>query len=134
MLDPDFVIAVHDEIIAELGGLPGLGGGGIGALEAALFRVEMHAHYVALNDVFGIAGLYAEAIAKGHVFNDANKRTALTCALTYLYGEGIDIPDVPELEEIMVMLASGDIYGEEFADFLSAVWNTHKNPPASMPD
>lgn len=41
MLDPKFVIAVHDEIIDELGGLPGLAGGGAGAVEAALFRVEM---------------------------------------------------------------------------------------------
>lgn len=65
MLDSDFVIAVRDEISAELGGLPGLGGGGLGAVEAALFWVEMHAQYAALDDVFGIAGLYAEAIAKG---------------------------------------------------------------------
>ena len=59
MLDPNFVITVHDEIITELGGLPGLGGGGVGAVEAALFRIEMHAQYAALDDVFGIAGLYA---------------------------------------------------------------------------
>jgi death-on-curing protein len=28
----------------------------------------MHAHYAGLDDVFGIAGLYAEAVARGHVF------------------------------------------------------------------
>ncbi|WP_254600479.1 Fic family protein [Achromobacter kerstersii] len=82
MLDSQFFIAIHDEILAETGGLPGLAGGGVGAVEAALFRIEMHAHYAGLDDVFGIAGLYAEAVARGHVFNDANKRTALTCALT----------------------------------------------------
>jgi death-on-curing protein len=128
VLDINFVITVHDEIIAELGGLPGLSGGGIGAVESALTRVEMHAHYAALDDVFGIAGLYAEAIARGHVFNDANKRTALTCALTYLYQEGIIIPEVPELEEVMVRLASGDVSGDEFADFLNAIWEKHQKP------
>jgi death-on-curing protein len=115
VLDINFVITVHDEIIAELGGLPGLSGGGIGAVESALTRVEMHAHY-------------AEAIARGHVFNDANKRTALTCALTYLYQEGIIIPEVPELEEVMVRLASGDVSGDEFADFLNAIWEKHQKP------
>ncbi|OZI17998.1 death-on-curing protein [Bordetella genomosp. 7] len=128
MLDPQFVIAVHDEIIAELGGLPGLAGGGAGAVEAALFRVEMHAQYAELNDVFGIAGLYAEAIARGHVFNDANKRTALTCALTYLYGQGIEVPRSPELEEVMVHLAAGNLSGEDVADFLYAVWIDHGQP------
>jgi len=29
-----------------------------------------------------------------------------------------------------VMLASGDISGEEFANFLNAVWQTYKQPPA----
>ncbi|WP_050978257.1 type II toxin-antitoxin system death-on-curing family toxin [Bordetella petrii] len=124
MLDPQFVIAVHDEIIAELGGLPGLAGGGAGAVEAALFRVEMHARYAELNDVFGIAGLYAEAIARGHVFNDANKRTALT----YLYGQGIEVPRLPELEEVMVHLAAGNLSGEDVADFLCAVWIDHGKP------
>jgi death-on-curing protein len=30
-----------------------------------------------MNDVFDVAAMYAVAIARGHVFNDANKRTAL---------------------------------------------------------
>jgi death on curing protein len=128
VLDSQFVIAIHDEILAETGGLPGLAGGGVGAVEAALFRIEMHAHYAGLDDVFGIAGLYAEAVARGHVFNDANKRTALTCALTYLYRQGIQIPRVAELEEVVVLLAAGEITGAAFADFLSAVWLAHGKP------
>jgi len=43
LLEPEFVIAVHDEIITETGGLRGLAGGGLGAVEAALYRIEMHA-------------------------------------------------------------------------------------------
>ncbi|WP_261318313.1 type II toxin-antitoxin system death-on-curing family toxin [Burkholderia cepacia] len=52
---------------------------GRGGVESALHRVENHAHYAGLDDVFGIAATYATAIARGHVFNDANKRTGLTC-------------------------------------------------------
>lgn len=128
MLEQEFVIAVHDEILAETGGLPGLAGGGLGAVEAALYRVQMHAQYAKLDDVFGIAGLYAEAIARGHIFNDGNKRTALTCALTYLYKQGITVPHIDELEDVMVDLAAGKITGEMFADFLNAVWQKHNQP------
>jgi death-on-curing protein len=65
LLDPQFVIAIHDEILAETGGPPGLAGGGIGAVEAALFRIEMHAQYAGLDDVFGIAALYARPSLEG---------------------------------------------------------------------
>ncbi|WP_420227483.1 type II toxin-antitoxin system death-on-curing family toxin [Pigmentiphaga litoralis] len=128
----DFVIAVHDQIIEEIGGLPGLAGGGRGAVQAALNRIEMRRTYEALNDVFGIAGHYAEAIARGHVFNDGNKRTALTCALTYLEEEGIEIPEVDVIDEVMVMLADGDLSATEFSNFLFSVWRAH-NRPRSMP-
>lgn len=115
MLDADFVVAVHDEIIAELGGLAGFGGGGRKAVESALRRVENHAHYAVLNDVLGIAGLYAEAIARGHVFNDGNKRTALTCALAYLSQQGMHVRKDPILVDATVMLANGTWSCNDFA-------------------
>lgn len=121
LLNVDFVIAVHDEIISELGGLPGLASGGIGGVEAALARVESHAYYAGLDDVFGIAALYAVAISRGHVFNDANKRTALTCALTYLDQQGITVQERAALEEIMVDVAQGNINQDEMAAILSAL-------------
>ncbi|AVS79577.1 hypothetical protein C8244_15740 [Paracidovorax avenae] len=88
-----------------MGGLPGLGQRGLDGVEAALSRVAHHIEYGGLRDVFGIAALYAEAIARGHAFADGNKRTALTCALTYLQRQGFIIPKHPALEEIMVELA-----------------------------
>jgi death-on-curing protein len=115
LLDLDFVIAVHDEIIKELGGLPGFAGGGLASVEAALARIENHAHYAGLDDVLGIAALYAEAIARGHVFNDANKRTGLTCAITYLSQQGLSIKQDPVLEDLTVMLAQGTFTRDDFA-------------------
>src|SRR6218665_1749826 len=56
-------------------------------------------------DVIGMASLYAEAIARGHVFNDANKRTALTCAIAYIEQQGLHVRQDPVLEEATVMLA-----------------------------
>jgi len=51
LLDVDFVITVHDEIILEFGGLAGFAGGGRGAVESALQRVANHAPYAGLDDV-----------------------------------------------------------------------------------
>lgn len=42
MLDIDYVITIHDEIIKNFGGLPGHGRGGVGAIESALARVQSH--------------------------------------------------------------------------------------------
>ena len=113
MLDAKFVVVTHDELIARLGGLPGLAGGGIGGVESALQRVQNHAHYAGLNDALGIAALYAEA--RGHVFNDGNKRTALACAVAYLEAQGIHVRRDPLLEDATVMLAEGKWNYEDFA-------------------
>ena len=115
MLDIDFVVAIHDEIIREFGGLAGFAGGGIVSVQSALARVENHAAYAGLNDVLGIAALYAEAIARGHVFNDANKRTGLTCAIAYLAQQGIIVRKDPVLEDVTVMVAEGTWSRDDFA-------------------
>ncbi|VBB10419.1 death-on-curing family protein [Burkholderia stabilis] len=84
--------------------------------------VENHAHYAGLDDVFGIAATYATAIARGHVFNDANKRTGLTCALTYMERQGISISRLADLEDLMVDVADGSVTSEELAEYFSAIW------------
>lgn len=115
MLDIDFVLTVHDEIILEFGGLAGFAGGGLGAVQSALDRIENHALYAGLDDVLGIASLYAEAIARGHVFNDGNKRTALTCAIAYMEQQGFHVKRDPVLEDATVMLAEGTWTRDDFA-------------------
>ena len=122
-LELDFVVAVHDAIIVELGGLPGFAAAGVGGVESALFRIDNHAAYGGADDVFVIAAMYAVAIARGHVFNDANKRTGLTCALTYLDQQGVSLPKTPALEQVMVEVAEGRIDQEQLADYLSSLWS-----------
>jgi death on curing protein len=107
--------------------LAGFAGGGIGGVKSALGRIENHAQYAGLDDVFGIAALYAEAIACGHVFDDANKRTGLTCALAYLAEQGIDVTDDSVLEHATVALARREITREIFADLLSALTQPQTN-------
>lgn len=107
MIGAKTVLNIHDMVIAREGGLPG--DHGLGAVEGVLGRVINRILYEGLDDVYEIAAMYAVAIARGHVFNDANKRTALLTALTYLEMNEIEVPRCAELEEVMVDVAQGVI-------------------------
>lgn len=121
IIDVDKVIEIHDAILSSEEGLKG--DYGIGALEGALARVDNLLRYGDVNDeylddIFVIAAMYAVALARGHVFNDANRRTALVTALTYLSIQGIDLPRSDELEDMMVDVASGDLEVKDFSELL----------------
>lgn len=73
--------------------------------------------------------LYAVAIARGHVFNDGNKRTGLSCALTYLQQQGFTIPRTAALEDVMVEVADGTFSHESLAAAFSLLWT--EGPSAS---
>ncbi|SHM60278.1 type II toxin-antitoxin system death-on-curing family toxin [Rhizobacter sp. OV335] len=114
MLDPQDVVDIHDLIVETEGGLRG--DHGLGAVEGALSRVINRITYMGMNDAYEIAAMYAVAIARGHVFNDANKRTALVSALTYLATQDITLPRSPQLEDVMVDVAQGHVEHAELAD------------------
>ncbi|WP_245005037.1 type II toxin-antitoxin system death-on-curing family toxin [Paraburkholderia sacchari] len=122
------VVLVHDFILSQEPGLNG--SANKGALEGALGRIENRVHYDGLADVFEIAGLYAEAIARGHAFSDANKRTALVSALTYLFIEGYEVERTQALEEIMVDVAEGKLNYQDIANIFSSL-ATPLNPPGN---
>jgi len=105
---------IHDLILSTESGLDG--GHGIGPLEGALGRISSHLQYAEVEDIYEVAALYAVALARGHVFNDANKRTALVTALTYLQIQGVDIPRSDDLEEVMVDVAEGRLDARSLAD------------------
>ena len=66
-------MAIHDQVLNP-GELPGLALDK--SLEGALARVENRLAYDMIGDAYDLAAAYAVAIAQGHCFNDANKRTA----------------------------------------------------------
>ncbi|WP_094782629.1 type II toxin-antitoxin system death-on-curing family toxin [Paraburkholderia ribeironis] len=121
MLDAAFVLQIHDEILRDEPGLAGFAGPGFAGLESALARIDNWAVYAGLNDVFGTASMYAVAIARGHIFNDANKRTALVAALTYLKLQEIDVQRDARLEDLMVEVAEGVLQVQEFANILASI-------------
>lgn len=119
MFTADEVLAMHDLILSEEPGLHG--DHGSAALEGALSRIDSRILYEGLDDVFEIAAMYAVALARGHVFNDANKRTALVTALAYLDSQGFVIERSDALEDLMVDVAEGAVESAELAALLFAL-------------
>ena len=75
IIETSYVTKLHDQIIGpnELQGLAK-----DKSLEAVLERVHNRLQYGFISDAYDLAACYATFIAKGHCFNDANKRTAAT--------------------------------------------------------
>ena len=109
-LDPDILLAAHDEQLAEHGGPTGIRD--IGLFESALPRPRSLAAYEK-PDVAMLAASYAFGLAKNHPFADGNKRIALI-ALEYfleLNGYALAADDAHCVLAILA-LAAGD-FGEK---------------------
>lgn len=115
-LAPELVIQLHDAILSTTHGLPGIKDPEL--VDAVCARVLNLTHYEGENDVYNLAAMYLIAIARGHVFNDANKRTAAASALLFLSENGIEIADSMPLADATVQAAQGLMSVEEFAQVL----------------
>ncbi len=112
----DEIIALHDDAINP-GELQGLARDK--SIEGALGRVENRIAYGMIDDAIALAAVYAVAIATGHVFNDANKRTAYRVMRTCLYANGIDFDfDKKEIGDLIISVAQGNIDEDALAQWL----------------
>lgn len=73
LLSVELVDDLHNAILNP-GELPGRARDK--SLDAALARVDNRLAYGMVNDIFDLAAAYAVTVARGHCFNDGNKRTA----------------------------------------------------------
>jgi death on curing protein len=115
ILSAEQVIALHDGIIGyhELQGLAK-----DKSLEAVLDRVHNRLRYGFITDIFDLAACYATFIAKGHCFNDANKRTAVTSLYFVLVTNGIEV-DFSDLGLAQWLL---DVATDQKSEVEFAVW------------
>jgi death-on-curing protein len=113
----DVVLAVHDEQLAEHGGLAGLRDRSL--LLSALARPQHLATYEK-PDLADLAASYAVGIARNHPFLDGNKRTALvTAAGVFLPLNGYELTASDgETVRVMLLVAEGSLSEPEFADWL----------------
>ncbi|OCQ54454.1 Fic/DOC family protein [Photorhabdus australis subsp. thailandensis] len=111
------VIAFHDRILQRLPGVAGMPDSG--RAEALIYRVQNRTHYEDITDIFELAATYWVAIARGHIFNDGNKRTAFFVTMTFLYRNGIKIRDNDNtLENLTVDAATGEKTVDQLAQHL----------------
>ncbi len=117
-LDEDLVGAIHDQVLNP-GELPGRARGR--SLAGALARVDNRLAYGLIEDAFDLAAMYAVAIATGHCFNDANKRTAFQAMDTCLDLNGVGLVwDVAEVGPLIVEVAQGQVSEAALAGWLRA--------------
>lgn len=81
-LEPEVVIAMHEEQLTLHGGLPGLRDEN--ALRSALQRPQNLYFYEDVHDLDMLAASYLVGVAKAHAFADANKRTAWMSAVLFI--------------------------------------------------
>lgn len=108
---------MHADLLALFGGLQGPG---VGDLESVLNRPRTLAAYDVTADAYDIAASYAEALARGHVFADGNKRIAFDAARVFLRMNGIIPPKWPQalVVERTLALAADAIDRSQYAEFL----------------
>ena len=95
LLDVDDVLALHDALLEEHGGLPGLRDRGL--LESAVATPGATFDAAFLHeDLFQMAAAYAFHIAQNQPFVDGNKRTAIGAALVFLDINGVNVPEATE--------------------------------------
>ncbi|TBL58027.1 type II toxin-antitoxin system death-on-curing family toxin [Hafnia paralvei] len=117
------VIEFHDRLISRDGGVPGMDESG--RADAIIHRVLNMHHYECVTDIYDLAAVYLVAIARGHIFRDANKRTALFVAQVFLKRNGVQIISsrisFDEMQIIAVNAATGEYTWKMVSDRLKAI-------------
>ena len=116
LLTPDIVEALHASVLNP-GDLTGRARDK--SLDAALARVDNRLAYGMIVDVFDLAAAYATAVARGHCFNDGNKRTAFRTMNAALALNGVRLNwNTEEIGQIIIRCAQGLMEDGDLADWL----------------
>ncbi|WP_020182203.1 type II toxin-antitoxin system death-on-curing family toxin [Methylotenera sp. 1P/1] len=115
-LDNAVMLAVHDEQLAEHGGIAGIRDQGM--FESAMQRVPNLAAY-GNPDYAELAAAYGMGLAKNYPFLDGNKRTAFVATELFLMLNGYAlIADDVACVLSMLAVAVGEMSEIEFADWI----------------
>ena len=110
------VLAIHEEQLAEHGGLDGIRDQGL--LESALHRPRDLQSY-GQPDLADLAAAYAFGIARNHPFLDGNKRTSAVVTRLFLRLNGHDL-DATQAQRLAIWLAlgAGETTEQALADWM----------------
>ena len=117
------IVALHDKAISLFGGLPGCPD--LGRVDALMGRVLNFIAYENITDLHAIAAMYCVAIAKGHVFNDGIKRTAINSALLFARRNGLFLAYSKDMADVVVKVAEGKVSASQLANYFRALPRRH---------
>ncbi|MBT3032194.1 MAG: type II toxin-antitoxin system death-on-curing family toxin [Candidatus Thiodiazotropha sp. (ex Lucina pensylvanica)] len=112
----EVVIAVHQSLLAEHGGAPGIRDESL--LESALNRPRQRFEYSDEPSIFDLAASYCYGLANNHPFVDGNKRIALTIAALFLELNGYSLT-APEPNAVVIIeeLAAGNLSEDDLSSW-----------------
>jgi death on curing protein len=114
----DAVLAIHDEQIAEHGGMRGVRD--LAVIDSALARPRNLAAY-GKPDAAALAAAYAFGLCNNHGFLDGNKRTAYVVAETFLDLNGYAVDATDEaVVTTMLAVASGAASEEQLVQWFQS--------------
>jgi death-on-curing protein len=114
----DTVRAVHEQLLADFGGAPGLRDAAL--LESAMARPEnLNAH--GSPSLFELSASYAFGLVKNHPFVDGNKRIGFATAVLFLELNGVRF-EAGEVDAVVqtLALAAGQLNEARYAAWLEA--------------
>jgi death-on-curing protein len=117
-LSVEDVLVIHQDTIANEGGLAGLRDAGL--LESAVLMPQQQFGGDYLHqDLSSMASAYLFHIAQNHAFHDGNKRAAVLAALVFLSVNGVEsLPSPAVLEEMTMRVASGEVDKAELTEWM----------------
>ena len=115
-LTRDECLALHDMMLAQYGGCPGIRDEGL--LESALARPQQLHHY-GKPGMPEMAAAYTVGIVKNHPFLDGNKRTGFMLGAGFLERNGYEFT-ATEAEVVIrtLALAAGEMSEADYAAWL----------------
>ncbi len=118
-VDRRAVLLLHEEGLAEHGGLRGVRDGG--GLESALTRPQNLLHYNEDISLAQLAAAYGFGIARSHPFSDGNKRAAFLTLDLFCMLNGWRV-QTTQVDVVMTMLslAAGELTEEQLAAWIDA--------------
>ena len=120
MLRTDQVVAMHDALLDEFGGLAGGGprGNAYEGVDAAVQAVK-NSYYDRVEE---LAAAYAVYLVQGHVFLDGNKPAGAAAMLTFLEANGVSIRMRPEeIATMMIDLQRRSETGEDASRLIAGI-------------
>lgn len=122
-LSVDVVLRIHQRVIEEFGGDPGLRDRGLLESAVAMPQSTFAGNYLHV-ELADKAAAYHFHLCSNHPFVDGNKRTAVAAAEVFLLANGLELgASDDELEDITLRVAEGRLSKERVIEF----FKTHVN-------